>query len=100
MGAELFLSRGDYAIARDLYQIAIANGRISDRNGADQTDRTLFRLATSQIGLGEWDAAKATFGKIQSANRKAIAEYWMIYIDLQKAKTAAPTPQVTPEPAT
>jgi hypothetical protein len=89
LGAEVFLSRQQYAIARDLYQLALTKGSLVNKEGLDQTDRAILRLGVSQIGLGEIDAAKATFAKLKPGKRKDIAEYWLIYLDSQKAQPAA-----------
>ena len=60
-----------------------------DKDGKDQTDRTRFRLAMSKTMLGDYAGAKADFAMITGANRKAIAEYWLMFID---QKMAVPAP--------
>lgn len=96
LGAEVFLSRRDYAVAAELYARALSmSPQIKDRQGVDQTDRSILRLAISQIGIGKFDDAAATLAKITSGDRNKIAEYWKIYIDKKKAE-AAPAPAVDP----
>jgi hypothetical protein len=101
LAAEFFLSLKSYAIARDLYEVALKNGggRIADKTGADQTDRANMRLALSQIGLLDYNSAKANLAKMTGTNRKAIAEYWMIYINKLNAPVPAAAPVATPAPA-
>ena len=86
---DALLSFGQYARAKAMYEAALAKGGIIDREGVDQTDRALTNLGIAQTHLKDWAGAKATFAKISGAKRKAIAEYWLIYIDQQ---TAAPAP--------
>lgn len=90
--ADSFYSHKDYATAKDLYESALSKGPVLDKDGKDQTDRTRFRLAMSKTMLGDYAGAKADFAQITSANRKAIAEYWNMYID---HKTAAPAAAAT-----
>ncbi len=94
LAAEYFFSINNYTLARDLYALALknGNGRIADKTGVDQTDRANMRLALSQIALREYDNAKASLGKMTGANRKTIAEYWMIYVN----KLSAPMPAAAP----
>jgi hypothetical protein len=44
----------------------------------------------SKTMLGDYAGAKADFAKVTGANRKAIAEYWLMFIDHRA--NAAPTP--------
>jgi hypothetical protein len=87
--ADSFFSHKDYKTASELYAAALAKGPVLDKDGKDQTDRTRFRLAMSKTMLGDYAGAKADFALLTSANRKAIAEYWLMFID---QKTAAPAP--------
>lgn len=84
-----FYSHKDYKTAKELYEAALAKGPVLDKDGKDQTDRTRFRLAMSKTMLGDYAGAKADFAMLTSANRKAIAEYWQMYID-QLSKAPAP----------
>ncbi len=88
--ADSFYSHKDYSTAKELYQTALGKGAVLDKDGRDQSDRTRFRLAMSKAMLGDYAGAKADFALVSSANRKAIAEYWMMYID---QKMAAPVSQ-------
>ena len=87
--ADSFYSHKDYKTAKELYEAALSKGPVLDKDGKDQTDRTRFRLAMSKVMLGDNAGAKADFAMITGANRKAIAEYWNMYIDhISKAPTA------------
>lgn len=89
--ADSFFSHKDYKTAKELYENALSKGPVLDKDGKDQTDRTRFRLAMSKTMLGDYAGAKADFAMVTSANRKAIAEYWNMYIDqMSKTPTAAP----------
>ena len=93
-----FYSHKNYKTAKDLYEAALQKGAVLDKDGKNQTDRTRFRLAMSKAMLGDYAGAKADFALVTGANRKAIAEYWVMYVD-QKANPApaAPAaPAVTP----
>ncbi|MBL0925232.1 MAG: hypothetical protein IBJ12_12305 [Sphingomonadaceae bacterium] len=86
--ADSFFSHKDYKTASELYAAALAKGPVLDKDGNDQTDRTRFRLAMSKTMLGDYAGAKADFAMITSANRKAIAEYWLMFIDQKMAAPA------------
>jgi tetratricopeptide (TPR) repeat protein len=87
--ADSFYSHKDYKTAKELYEAALSKGPVLDKDGKDQTDRTRFRLAMSKVMLGDNAGAKTDFAMITGANRKAIAEYWNMYIDhMSKAPTA------------
>lgn len=89
--ADSFYSHKDYKTAKELYEAALSKGPVLDKDGKDQTDRTRFRLAMSKTMLGDYAGAKADFAQLTGANRKAIAEYWNLYIDqMTKAPVAAP----------
>jgi hypothetical protein len=87
--ADSFFSHKDYKTASELYAAALAKGPVLDKDGNDQTDRTRFRLAMSKTMLGDYAGAKADFAMITGANRKAIAEYWLMFIDQKMAAPAA-----------
>jgi tetratricopeptide (TPR) repeat protein len=91
--ADAYLSQGNYAKAKEFYELALTKGKIVDKSGVDQTARAQTRLAISKAYMGDYAGAKADFAKIQSGNRKGVAEYWTIYVDskLQPA-TVAPLP--------
>jgi hypothetical protein len=88
--ADSFFSHKDYKTAKELYESALSKAPVLDKDGADQTDRTRFRLAMSKVMLGDYAGAKADFAMINNANRKAIAEYWNMYIDHLTKPAAAP----------
>jgi hypothetical protein len=93
--ADAYLSQGNYAKAKEFYELAISKGKIVDKTGVDQTGRVLTRLGISKTYLGDYAGAKADFAKIQSGNRKSVAEYWMIYTD-SKLQPVTPSPAPTP----
>ena len=95
--ADSFFSHKDYKTAKDLYESALGKGAVLDKDGGDQTDRTRFRLAMSKAMLGDYAGAKADFAMMNNPNRKAIAEYWNMYIDQLSKPAAAP---VAAAPAT
>ncbi len=88
--ADSFYSHGNYQTAKELYDSALKKGPVLDKDGKDQTDRTRFRLAMSKAMLGDYTGAKADFAMLTGANRKAIAEYWTLYIDQKSGGAAAP----------
>lgn len=92
-----FFSHKDYKTAKELYETALSKAPVLDKDGIDQTDRTRFRLAMSKTMLGDYVGAKADFDMVTSANRKAMAEYWVVFIT-HRANAAA-TPAAT-APAT
>ncbi len=86
---DALLSFAQYGRAKAMYEAALSKGGIIDRDGIDQTDRTLTNLAIANVHLGDWAGAKAALAKVTSPKRKGIAEYWSIYIDQQMAKAPA-----------
>jgi hypothetical protein len=88
--ADSFFSHKNYTTSKELYEIALSKGPVVDKEGKDQTDRARFRLAMSKTMLGDYAGAKADFAMVKGGNRKAIAEYWTMFID---QKSAAPTTQ-------
>jgi hypothetical protein len=92
LAGDAFLSHGNYTKAKELYELAISKGKLVDKAGADQSGRVLTRLGIAKVALNDLAGAKADFAKIQSGNRKGIAEYWMIYIDKKMQPASAPAP--------
>ena len=90
--ADSFFSHKDYKTAKELYESALSKAPVLDKDGVDQSDRTRFRLAMSKTMLADYAGAKADFAQITGANRKAIAEYWMMYINHLENPAAAPAP--------
>ncbi|MEY3940564.1 MAG: hypothetical protein RLZZ604_1024 [Pseudomonadota bacterium] len=82
--------------AKDLYETAISKGPVLDKDGGNQTDRTRFRLAMSKAMLGDYAGAKADFAQITGGNRKAIAEYWVMYINHLEKPAPAAAPAAAP----
>lgn len=85
-----FFSHKDYKTAKELYESALSKAPVLDKDGGDQTDRTRFRLAMSKTMLGDHAGAKADFAMITGANRKAIAEYWVVFINHRANAAATP----------
>jgi hypothetical protein len=90
-----FFSHKNYKTAKELYESALSKAPVLDKDGGDQTDRTRFRLAMSKTMLGDYAGAKADFAMINGANRKAIAEYWLMFI-YHRANAAATPAAATP----
>ncbi len=89
--ADAYLSQANYAKAKEFYELAMSKGKITDKSGVDQTARVQMRLGIAKAYLNDFAGAKAEFAKIQSGNRKGIADFWTIYADskLQPATAAA-----------
>lgn len=85
-----FFSHKDYKTAKELYESALSKAPVLDKDGGDQTDRTRFRLAMSKTMLGDYVGAKADFDMVTGANRKAIAEYWVAFINHRANAAATP----------
>ncbi len=77
------LAFGEYARAQRLYEAALTKGGNIDREGKDQTDRARMRLGIAKVMQANFAGAKPDFSGITGANRKAIADYWLIYISQQ-----------------
>lgn len=91
-----FFSHKNYQTAKELYEVALQKGAVLDKDGRDQTDRTRFRLGMSKAMLGDYAGAKADFAMMTSPNRKAMAEYWTMFVDQKMTPPAQPTaPAVT-----
>jgi tetratricopeptide (TPR) repeat protein len=90
---DAFLSYEDYAKAARFYE------RSLDMPGVELNEE-LTRLGIAQIGLGDYDAARETFGRV-TGNRAPIARLWIAYADqlagaASAAVTAAPAaPEMT-----
>ncbi len=78
---DAFLSYGDYAKASQFYEKALGIA------GVD-THRTLTRLGIAQVSMGQHDAAKVTFAKIQG-QREPIARLWSTYASMQQTSAAS-----------
>ena len=91
-----FFSHKDYKTAKDLYETALSKGPVLDKDGGNQTDRTRFRLAMAKAMLGDYAGAKADFAQVTGANRKAISEYWVMYINHLENPAPAAAPAATP----
>jgi hypothetical protein len=89
LSGDALFSHKEYARAKAMYELALSKGSVRDKEGVDQTDRVNMRLAQSKIGLGDLTGAKADLAKITGVNRKAIAEYWMIFVDQKTAPKPA-----------
>ena len=85
-----FFSHKDYKTAKEMYETALSKAPVLDKDGGDQTDRTRFRLAMSKTMLGDYVGAKADFDTVTGANRKAIAEYWVAFINHRVNAAATP----------
>jgi len=85
-----FFSHKDYKTAKEMYESALSKAPVLDKDGGDQTDRTRFRLAMSKTMLGDYVGAKADFDMVTGANRKAIAEYWVAFINHRVNAAATP----------
>ena len=93
--ADSFYSHKKYDTAKELYESALSKGPVLDKEGKDQTDRTRFRLAMSKVMLRDYAGAAADFAMVTNANRKAMAEYWTMYIEQQIKAEAPPPPAAT-----
>jgi tetratricopeptide (TPR) repeat protein len=74
------LSFGEYARAQKLYEAALQKGNLVDVGNTDQTERARTRLAIAKVMQGNYAGAKADFTAVTGANRKAIAEFWLLYL--------------------
>jgi hypothetical protein len=92
LSGDILLSHGESAKAAAIYEAALAKGGMVDREGKDQTDRALTRLGIAKLYLGDSTGARAAFGKVTSANRREIADYWLIHMDNAAVAPAAPAP--------
>jgi tetratricopeptide (TPR) repeat protein len=92
LSGDILLSHGENVKAAAIYEAALAKGGMADREGKDQTDRALTRLGIAKLNLGDATGARAAFGKVTSANRREIADYWLIHMDNAASAIAAPAP--------
>ncbi|MEP3420739.1 MAG: hypothetical protein ABJN35_03325 [Erythrobacter sp.] len=80
-----FLSYGEFAKAATFYQRALG------MPGVD-TAEALTRLGIAQLSMGDYDAARTTFGQIQGS-RMPIAKLWIAHANqLEAAAAPAPAP--------
>jgi hypothetical protein len=86
--ADRIFAFGEYARAAAMYKVALEKGGIVNKEGANVTDQATMRMAISKVKLKDFAGAKADLAKITDPKRKAIAEYWNIYISQQMAKAA------------
>jgi tetratricopeptide (TPR) repeat protein len=88
---DIALSAGEYARAKTAYEAALAKGGIVDvKDKKDVTERTIMRLGMAKAKLGDLAGARAEFAKIKAPARRAVADFWGIYVD-QLAAKATPT---------
>lgn len=80
--ADAFYSYGQYDKAAKFYEKALTLPGVN-------TGETLTRLGMSQVGVGNYDAARETFGKVQGP-RAPIARLWSAFAT-EKAGPAADT---------
>ncbi len=73
---DAFLSYGEYAKAAQFYEKALS------LPGVD-TQRALTRLGIAQVSMGQHDAAKTTFAKVEG-QREPIARLWTTYASMQQ----------------
>ncbi len=78
---DTFLSYGEHAKAAEFFQKTLG------MPGVD-TAETLTRLGIAQAGMGQYDAAKESFAKVEGP-RKPIAQLWAAYAG-QKSSPATP----------
>ncbi|MFN3988807.1 MAG: tetratricopeptide repeat protein [Erythrobacter sp.] len=76
--ARTFLSYGDYAKAAGFFEKALA------MPGAPQGE-VLQRLGIAQVGMGDYDAAIATFAKVEEPARGPVAMLWSAYAKQKQA---------------
>jgi tetratricopeptide (TPR) repeat protein len=79
--ARTFLSYGEYAKAAGFFEKALA------MPGAPQAE-VLQRLGMAQIGMGDYNAAIATFAKVNEPARGAVAMLWSAYAKQKMAGMA------------
>ncbi len=80
----VFLSYGEYGKAATFYQRALG------MPGVD-TPLALTRLGIAQVGMGDYAAARQTFGQI-TGNRVTIAKLWTAYANELEAASAPAAP--------
>jgi tetratricopeptide (TPR) repeat protein len=77
---ENMLAFGEYARAQKLFEYALSKGTVIDREGKDQSDRARTRLGIAKVLQGNYAGAKPDFLALKGANRKALADYWLLFI--------------------
>ncbi len=75
--ADAFLGYGNYQKAVNMYQTAISKGGID-------TNRAQIGLGISKAGEQDWQGAKTAFAAV-TGSRKLIADFWMLWVNLQSA---------------
>ncbi|MEM7778960.1 MAG: hypothetical protein AAF697_01060 [Pseudomonadota bacterium] len=80
--ADTFLSYGQYDKAIGFYEAALEQPDVN-------TDEENLRLGIAQVGVEDFDAARASFEKV-GGNRATIARLWLAYVD-QQTKVEAPS---------
>ncbi|MEP1422586.1 MAG: hypothetical protein ABJK59_12520 [Erythrobacter sp.] len=90
---DAFLSYDQYGKAARFYERALNTPGV-------ETNTVLTRLAISQVGMGDYTAARATFGRV-TGTRSPIAMLWSAYTDQLIAQTPTTATAVpAPAPAT
>ncbi len=72
-----YLAYGDYAKAIELF-------RLAQKKGGIDADTVQTRLGIALARLGQKDAAREAFKAVTGAERKEIANFWLLWLD-QKA---------------
>lgn len=79
--ADAYLAYGEAEKAVELYQLALDKGQI-------ENDRALTRLGIANVDLGNYDAARDAFSKVQGP-RKPLADLWMLWVDQKNSPAQA-----------
>lgn len=74
--ASAYLAYGDYAKAIDLF-------RLAQKKGGVDGDTVQMRLGIALARLGQKDAAREAFKAVQGAERKELANFWLLWLDQQ-----------------
>lgn len=88
--ADAYMGYGDYAKAIELYDLALSKG------GVD-VSAVHLRRAIAKVETKDLAGAKTDFAAVGAGNRKAIADFWMLYLDQKNAP--APAAAVEAKPA-
>ncbi|AWW74804.1 hypothetical protein CD351_10250 [Erythrobacter sp. KY5] len=77
-----FLSYDEFGKAETFYQKALGMAGVN-------TNEALTRLGIAKLGLGKYDEARTTFGRV-TGNRESIAKLWIAYAnELEKGTAGA-----------
>lgn len=76
--ADAYLSYAEFAKAANLYKLALQKGGV-DANEVNT------RLGIALAQSGDSAGAKAAFGAVSGGNRKAIANFWLLYLSTKAA---------------